>query len=123
MRYRVTIVHRSEFPVPITLTAGQHVQIGERYAGPEGWDEWYFCTTPAGVAGWVPGQILDRSGPDKGAAREDYTARELDVDVGQTVSGMRHLNGWCWCVRPADGLSGWVPLSHLQRDHPHNDET
>ncbi|MBU4610560.1 hypothetical protein IMZ29_08410 [Achromobacter sp. GG226] len=112
--YRVTAAHRSEFPAPIALAAGETVAVGERYAGPEGWDEWYCCTNGTGVSGWVPGQILARNDEDVAQVLEDYTARELDVDPGQMLCGRRHLNGWCWCEREADGASGWVPLSHLQ---------
>jgi hypothetical protein len=46
MRYLVVAPHRSEFPHPITLARGQALQVGERYEGAEGWDDWYLCEAP-----------------------------------------------------------------------------
>ena len=43
MDYIVTTAHRSEFPQPITLRRGQALVVGERYEGPEGWEDWFLC--------------------------------------------------------------------------------
>ncbi|EBF3114969.1 hypothetical protein FHL56_22115 [Salmonella enterica] len=69
------------------------------------------------TGGWVPGQILDRDG---GLAKEDYTARELEVRKGDELVGLKSLNGWMWCERLSDGQSGWVPLSLLHRHTTEN---
>lgn len=118
MKYWVRQDHRSEYPQPITFARGVELEVGEAYVGPEGWDNWYFCTTPGQQGGWVPAQVLDRRGANAATALEDYTARELDVDVGEIVQGSRQLNGWLWCTRE-DGLgSGWVPLNNLDELAP-----
>ena len=42
-------------PQPITFAKGAPLLIGERYQGPEGWDDdWFFCRTPGQQAGWGP---------------------------------------------------------------------
>lgn len=114
LRYRVLQQHKSEFPDPILLTQGESVQVGETYDGPENWDGWVSCTNERGQLGWVPDCLLQLTAPHEAVVLEDYTARELDVQVGQIVFGSRHLNGWVWC-ETADALaSGWVPLAHLE---------
>lgn len=49
--------------------------------------------------------------------REAYTARELDVRVGERLIASRNLNGWLWCSREDSAESGWVPQANLVQ-HP-----
>lgn len=46
MRYIVVLQHRSEYAQPIHFAKGSHFTIGKKYEGPEGWDNWFFCSTP-----------------------------------------------------------------------------
>ncbi|WP_411851333.1 hypothetical protein ACLB90_01720 [Stenotrophomonas sp. LGBM10] len=58
--------------------------------------------------------MIGRDAHQRAFAREDYCARELDVDVGQVLDGDRIMNGWVWS-EAADGRgSGWVPLRVLR---------
>lgn len=138
--YRVTVSYVSQYPEPITFSAGALLAVGERYDGPEGWDDWFFCQTAGQSGGWVPGQIIgpvprepgsassipapavpadvrrgDKASLAPGLALEDYTARELSVDAGDIVTGSRRLNGWLWADKQATSESGWVPLAHLEQ--------
>lgn len=108
----VTEQHRSEYPRPITFVKGAHLRIGEKYVGDEGWDNWYFCSMPDQEAGWVPGQVIEWMDRTAGIAKEDYSAKELDVDVGEIIWGTRELNGWVWCASQKE--EGWVPLSKVR---------
>lgn len=116
MKYTVVQSHRTEFPDPITLKSGEPLSVGERYEGPEGWEDWYFCTTPSHAGGWVPRQCIAQGADGTARAAEDYCARELDVDAGEVLVGTRALNGWLWCHRPGQtpADAGWVPLAHLR---------
>ena len=97
MNYVVIKSHRTNYPNPISLVKGQLFIIGEKYKGPEKWDNWYFCTTvDQNSSGWVPAQIIQWKGTE-GIAEEDYTAKELDVDEGEHLVGLKELNGWIWC--------------------------
>lgn len=115
-RYVVIQGHESEYPEPIAFLKGAPLTVGEKYQGPEGWDDWYFCTIPERLGqpgGWVPAQLIeDIDGAAR--AREDYTARELNVREGESLMGSRRLNGWAWCERAEDGEAGWVPLANLR---------
>ncbi len=46
--------------------------------------------------------------------QENYTARELTINVGERVRGIRELNGWVWCV-DLHGREGWIPKMNLER--------
>lgn len=111
LRFTARDFHISEYPDPISFTRGTSLIIHEKYEGEEEWDNWFYCTMPGHTGGWVPGQILVRfEGTHRGLAKEDYTARELDVKKGDELVGLKSLNGWMWCERLSDGQSGWVPL-------------
>ena len=121
VRFTATDRHISEYPDPLSFTRGTSLIIHERYVGKEGWDDWFYCTIPGRTGGWVPGQLLARSEETyRGIAKEDYTARELEVEKGDEVAGLRSLNGWMWCERLSDGQPGWVPLALL---HKHEAKT
>ena len=114
--HRVIAAHHSEFPDPITFTKGTTLTVGAKYAGPEGWDNWFFCTLPTHSGGWVPSQIIARTSdaPSHGMALEDYTAQELNVRAGEIVAVLKHLNGWMWCKNLLTQQSGWVPAASLE---------
>jgi Variant SH3 domain len=110
----VTTPHRSEYPRPISFEAGAVLTVGERSEGSQGWVDWYLCSLPGQADGWVPLQILRFVNATTAIAQEAYTARELDVDVGDRLEASRTLNGWAWCLRLRDGASGWVPLNNVE---------
>lgn len=113
-KYIVTSPHESEFPSPITFRKGDPLVVGEEYEGSEGWDNWFYCSTPGQEPGWVPGQVIERLGDSSGRALDDYTARELNVLEGELLTGTRILNGWVWCEKSGSTESGWVPLENLK---------
>jgi len=113
VKYIVTKPHRSEYPNPIQLNQGDSFVIGEEYQGSESWEDWFFCTTPNQISGWVPKQVIERCHDGTGRALEDYSACELNVSTGETLIGARVLNGWIWCQRLASSEAGWVPLENL----------
>lgn len=113
-KYLVIQNHASEYPEPISFKKGAPLAVGEKYEGPEGWNDWFFCQTPNQRGGWVLAQIIDFSYGDTAHAREDYTARELNVQIDDLLFGSRTLNGWVWCNHASNGASGWVPLANLQ---------
>lgn len=62
----------------------------------------------------MPAQIIGSAGDGTARALEDYTARELNVQVGDQLRGTRALNGWIWCEKAGGSASGWVPLANLR---------
>lgn len=103
----VTADYSRAYPDPIAVSCGEALAIGEEDSEYPGW---IWCTNCAGKSGWVPLACVDRS-----AARAiyDYSAAELTVREGDTVTLHKSENGWAWCANQA-GESGWVPLAHLE---------
>jgi hypothetical protein len=85
VKYVVIEHHRSEYPTPITFAGGTLLDIGQRYEGEEPWQDWYLCSCSGQAPGWVPAQVIERIGVDRGRAVEAYCAHELDIDPGQQV--------------------------------------
>jgi len=120
MKYLITENHRTEYPNPISLEQGEKVILGktsEETVGEtsydENWPNWVFCTKMDGSnEGWVPNQIITHDG-DHGYANEDYSAKELDVDKGATMQGIKEMNGWL--LGECNRETGWVPLDKLQK--------
>lgn len=114
--YIVTEPHVCEYDIHLTVTRGEQVQIGETYAGPEGWVGWVLCKNKAGIEGWVPEQYLyvDKQ-TNIGHVKTNYTSRELEVLKNQSVFCSIEVNGWRWCQTEDQTDSGWVPSSNLRR--------
>ncbi len=114
MRYRVIEAHTGPDRPLLSLRPGERVTVGETYKGPEGWPDWVWCVSEAGIGAWVPLPILETTGEGTALAREAYDSRELDVEGGDEVTGERETCGWLWCARERDGASGWVPREKLE---------
>ena len=96
-------------PAP-RLVKGTLLDIGPRYEGEPGWQDWYLCSCTGQEPGWVPAQLIEPISVGRGRALDDYSAHELDADPGQLVQILRPLNGWIWCRRQGDG--DHHPLPH-----------
>jgi hypothetical protein len=99
-QYLVTQDHTGEFPEPVTLEKGAPLTVGEKYEGPEGWEDRIFPESPGQKGGWVPAKMVEIITDSTALACEDYTARELNVREGDLLLGERIRNGWVWCKKP-----------------------
>lgn len=115
--YEVKKPHVSNYPNPITLTKGDQVIIGVLYDKNPNWRNWIFCSTNDLISGWVPKQIVKIDG-DKGTVLENYSARELNVHLGDRLVGIRELNGWLWVKKINSNEEGWTPKENLQSINP-----
>ena len=108
--YIVNKSHRSNYPNPIIVNAGDIVITGREDSE---WSGWIFCTNmQSNVSGWVPQQIISALTVERGVILEDYSAVELNVLPEQQLSIERELNSWAWCC---DGEQyGWLPLDKLE---------
>jgi SH3-like domain-containing protein len=105
---RVAHDYTAQYRNPITVRAGDRVQVGRddpEYPG------WRWCTGPDGREGWVPEEFIKRQG-EEGVMLRDYTAQELDVRAGAEVSLGEATHGWVWAT-DAEGRAGWIPLTCL----------
>lgn len=112
--YIVTKQHTSNYPNPIKLCEGQYVIVGEKYNGNENWDNWIYCyTIDKRLEGWVPEQIV-KIQDKQGLILEDYSAKELDIKVGEQLIKHKELNGWFWVERISTLEEGWVPMENVK---------
>jgi hypothetical protein len=69
--------------------------------------------------GLVPIQILDivekGDAVSRAVAKENYSAKELNVTKGEFVIGEISLNGWLFCRKESEEEFGWLPLKILRR--------
>ena len=116
MKYIVIKRHKSNYPDPIILEKGEKVKLGQKYDGPEDWPNWLYCyKLDSSKEGWVPEQNIRKIG-EYGIVKEDYTAKELNVEEGEQVEGKTELNGWIWCRRNKNCEEGWIPKSNLREN-------
>lgn len=101
--------HRASYADPISVVAGQKVQLTDRE---EIWDghRWIWAEAD-GRSGWVPDDLV----LGDGTAARDYSAVELEADPDTLMEVLAESHGWAWC-RNAKGLRGWVPLRTLSKE-------
>lgn len=102
---------RTVYADPLTVHAGERVKLGKR---DDEWPGWVWATNDAGQSGWMPERLIEAQGA-AGTALRDYTAQELDVQVGDEVTLHELESGWYWAT-DGEGRSGWVPASHVAID-------
>jgi hypothetical protein len=93
---------------PISGVRGDVFTLGQR---DDEFPGWIWTTAPDGRSGWTHESFLEMTG-DRATLREDYTAQELTIRVGDTLEILREVGGWLWC-RTASGNLGWLPASHV----------
>lgn len=113
MKYKVVKNYKDAPKDPIQIKKNEELIIIKK-SDPNGdWPNWLLCKG-IGKEGWIPKQIISVKGAE-GIASEDYTARELNISVGEILISKRELNGWIWGAnekKPED--LGWAPLNCLQ---------
>ena len=103
--------YQAQYADPIDVPAGALVRV-ER--ADEENSAWWWCVAADGRAGWVPAVLLDPPPAAQGHARvrETYTARELSVTRGDSLTIVREHAGWAF-VRNRAEAEGWVPITCL----------
>ncbi len=101
--------HRTQYPNPIKLSKGEIVKLGE-LAPEEKWKNWVWTENVKGQGGWVPVQLIDKTNDNlEGVVKEEYSAQELNINVGEKVIKIKSLNGWTWVRNVSNNKEGWIP--------------
>lgn len=105
--------YSSQYQDPIVLKKGETVRLGQEESE-EKWKGWIWAENET-HGGWVPIQIL-KIDQSKLTAQvlEDYSAKELDVEKGDTITVSQQLNGWLWSKSNKSNDVGWVPEENIQ---------
>ena len=107
-RARVTRAYTAQYADPIAFRAGDRLIVG---ANDTEWPAFVCCTGPDGRSGWTPDRLIERDRAG-GVARADYSALELTVVAGETVTILEEEGGWIRVTNSA-GATGWVPVEHF----------
>ena len=107
MKLIATEEHKSNYPNPICFKSGDCLILEKKETEFEGW---VWVTTNDGNQGWAPIQYIQlKKESSMAVAKRDYTAKELDIYVGDVLLLHHKLNDWGW-VEKKDGSCGWVPM-------------
>lgn len=113
MKIIVVEAHHSNYPNPIHFKTGAVLGLGRVDTE---FPDWIRTTTKDGNEGWAPVQYvqINERDPSRGTALLNYTAFELNTEVGEVLTVIRVLNEWYW-VENATGVEGWVPSNTTNR--------
>ncbi|EUJ28860.1 SH3 domain-containing protein [Listeria floridensis FSL S10-1187] len=110
--YIVTKAHHPSIKHPLFLNMNEGIWILQEDNAYPGWV--LVKAKSSGTEGYAPKQIIAYGeNENSGTVTEDYSARELDVNVNDKLESNRELNGWAWCVTE-EKRAGWVPLENLE---------
>lgn len=110
MQFIIKKDYESKYKNPIEVVRGTILEIERKDTE---WVGWLFCHTK-NKSGWIPKQIIDFKEENKGIAKETYTAKELNVKMGNQIEKVKELNGWAWCKEISNGEEGWIPLEIIE---------
>ena len=100
--------YQTKYKNPLILKAGDVVTLGEEEKK-EKWKGWIRALTDENE-GWIPLQIIIISEDGKtGTVTEYYSAKEIDVNEGDSITLIKKLNGWSWIKLESTGEEGWIP--------------
>jgi len=105
---RVKIARQKAYQNPIKIRKGDRVRVGRRDTD---WPAFLWCTDQTGESGWVPDQCLQVESHEA-VVLDDYSAIELSVVDGETLTLSGETGGWYWCTNDS-GRAGWVPAENL----------
>jgi len=112
--YKVIRKWETNYPDPIKLAKSEAVIIEKKEIKNKKWAGWIWCESEVN-SGWVPQKIIVKISDREGIISEDYSAKELNVSIGEKVKGLRELNGWIWVKRDLNNKEGWLPREILQK--------
>lgn len=118
MLWKVISDHKAIYPDPISVKLGDRITLSGRE---DDWDghRWLWAIADNRREGWVPDDLpIEVSGKNAQCAY-DYSAAEISVGPGQTLTGSLERHGWLWCQNDK-GIAGWVPLKCLSKINKYN---
>lgn len=109
--YQAVVVkaYKNQYPDPICVVVGDVVALGKH---DETWQGWIWAENTT-HSGWIPEQMIASDDGKSGKILADYTAKELTVNVGETVTVLQTLNRWCWVKHSVSNDEGWLPEENL----------
>ncbi|MGI6047749.1 MAG: SH3 domain-containing protein [Petrimonas sp.] len=109
--YKITEAYKTPYENPIVLNINDIVILGKK---DEKWDGWIWAENKT-HKGWIPIQIVNILEENKGRILEFYSAKELNVNVGDFIKKIKTLNGWTWVKNIQTLEEGWIPNEIIEQ--------
>lgn len=108
MLWKVIAEHKAIYPNPISVSKSDSIVLNGRE---DDWDghRWLWAIAGDGREGWVPDDLPAMVSGKIAQCAYDYSAVEISVKSGETLTGTIKRHGWLWC-KNKNSTSGWVPL-------------
>lgn len=103
--------YSTQYHQPISVDSGETVHWQDRPDDGE-YPGWKWAQASGERRGWVP-RAWFSAGATQSRALRSYSARELDVAVGDRVLELDAFGGWL-LVRGTQGTIGWIPADRLE---------
>jgi hypothetical protein len=110
-KYKVEKEYESPYPDSIAFEKGEKVRIVDKENDEPDWPNWVWGEGQNKNKAWIPKQYLNIKG-NVGILNTDYDAKELSIEIGETLTVHTILNGFGF-ARNAKGDTGWTPLKCL----------
>ena len=97
------------YPDPISLKQGDLVKVINSEPEESEWFGWHFCSDQNENEGWISNDFIDIQN-HSGRVLKDYSAKELNAEIGQLFRIISESYGWYWCENEQDE-KGWLPTN------------
>ena len=113
MQWKVIVDHKAIYPDPISVKQNENITLSGRE---DNWDghRWLWAIAENGREGWVPDDLPIMISRKIAQCAYEYSAAEISVKPGDTLTGTIQRHGWLWCQNE-DGTQGWVPIKCLSK--------
>ena len=115
MKYIIIEKYTTNYDNPIILKKDEKIIMEEETDTNGDFPNWVFCKKmDCSNSGWVPKHIIKKEN-NYGVITEDYSSKELNVEKGYIINGIKELNGWIWCKCENTNEIGWVMLKNIKK--------
>ena len=110
-KYKVIKEYKTPYPGSIKFEQGEEVKIVYKQNDDPDWKDWVWCEGKNNNNAWIPKQYLKNQGHSV-ILDTDYDAKELSIEVGETLTVFEILNGFA-IAENSCGETGWTPFRCL----------
>lgn len=98
----------SNAPHHLIIKEGEVVWFRNEEGENPNWKDWVYCESSIN-SGWVPKDIIEIVDDSHVKLTEDYSAKELSVNTGDVLIGIKRHSGWLFCEHEMTNERGWLP--------------
>jgi protein-tyrosine phosphatase len=104
-RVRIQKAHKNSFDYPFDFYNDTPIKVLESDKENLNWKK---CRLADGTEGWVPETAIEET-QEGWRTIQDYSALEMDVEIGEEIIVYEELFGWAWAEKDTHE-HGWIPI-------------